>query len=174
MSLDGVGGNSSVNNNNGGYRLDTARYGQDSWQASIFNAIDASDGNVTGELTQEQYKRFQEKVLTEGRVRLEARLNDLNTKAAKNRFEGDDERFGNDGIASILEYANSIDNIESINQMLDRLENGEDIWTFDIVNKFEKKQNPLSTGLGGMFGGFGFGNMFSGLGMSMFNPKKEE
>ena len=69
MALDGVGGNPSVNHN-GGYKLDTAKYGQDSWQASIFNALDASDGNVTGELTQEQYKQFQEKVLTEGRARL--------------------------------------------------------------------------------------------------------
>ena len=84
-----------------------------------------------------------------------------------NRFEGDDERFGKDGIASILKHANSIENIDSINQMLNRLENGEDIWTFDIVKEFEKEQKPS-------WGGFGFGNMFSFFGTSIFNPKKEE
>lgn len=66
---------------------------------------------------------------------LKERLERLNLSTVK---EGK-RRFGKDGIASILECATDKESIAIINGDLDKLEDGKQIWTYDIVEKFKGK-----------------------------------
>ena len=68
---------------------------------------------------------------------LAERLNKLN----KN---GDGERFGKDGIKTILDLAEqNPDNISIINSKLDELEAGKSIWTYDITSAIKPNRENL-------------------------------
>ncbi len=84
---------------------------------------------------------YQNQGLTLHYQKLKRRLEKLNSFDASPNHH----RFGKDGINSILECADSEKNISKINEMLDRLEKGEDIWTYDIVSCFEKEKNRRYT-----------------------------
>ena len=70
---------------------------------------------------------------------LSVRLEKLNTKTALHRNENDNQRFGPDGIKTILAYAIDMDSIDIINKQLDALENGANIWTCTIVEIFKSQ-----------------------------------
>lgn len=77
---------------------------------------------------------------------LEERLNVLNKSTALHReyFPKDDERFGSDGIKSILDAVDTVEKINIVNKVLDILEDTENpqrgnIWTGSILKLIDSK-----------------------------------
>ncbi|MBQ8635848.1 hypothetical protein IJ425_06830 [bacterium] len=86
--------------------------------------------------------------LSNAQKQLQERLNRLDTETALHRFEGDNQRFGKDGILHIMQNATSKENIALINVELDKLEQGKSIWTADIINMFPQSKlfaGPISS-----------------------------
>lgn len=81
--------------------------------------------------------------LSTARKQLQERLSKLDTETALHRFEGEDHRFGKDGISTIMECATSKDNIALINAKLDELEQGKSIWAYDITSIFPPEKMPV-------------------------------
>ena len=57
---------------------------------------------------------------------------------------GDSHRFGIDGVKSILDLATSEENIAIINAKLDELEDGKDIWTYDITSSITPHNSQMA------------------------------
>ena len=71
--------------------------------------------------------------------KLRARLTTLNSYRMENN-PNCTERFGKDGISSILDCARTSEDIKKINHKLDELEQGRDIWTYDITSMFQSRR----------------------------------
>ena len=74
---------------------------------------------------------------------LQNRLQKLNLTTAPNYDKRTSERFGKEGIDSILELATTPEQIAIVNQKLDELEKGASIWTYDIVSCLEGKEDDV-------------------------------
>lgn len=59
---------------------------------------------------------------TKQKAELEERLKVLNSTTACNRFDGDDERFGTEGIKDILDSVDTLEKLDIVNEQLDILE----------------------------------------------------
>ena len=76
--------------------------------------------------------------LTQQKAELEERLKMLNTLTALHRFEGDDERFGEEGIKSILNAIDTVDKVKIVNEQLNILGDAanperDNIWAVTIL-----------------------------------------
>ena len=74
---------------------------------------------------------------------LQNRLQKLNLTTAPNYDKRTSERFGKEGIDSILELATTPEQIAIVNQKLDELEKGASIWTYDIISCLEGKEDDV-------------------------------
>lgn len=143
MAIEGVGGNNPVNKK---HTMESLNIKKDSYEASIFNEIDESDGNVDGYLTDNQYfvyktkialkemKKEDMKILEQYEKEHEKKMKITNAKLAlKEQFP--DAKFNNEKqtvtIKSLSIYDFDISTIEKFEALKVRIVEQESIndWT---------------------------------------------
>lgn len=149
MALEGIGGSSSINENN--YTMESLGIKEGSVEASIFNKIDMSDGNKDNNLTAEQYEKFQAELKDKKKdgwlkILLGPGLYEIYNKISKNNGsqevqEASEQNIQKITIEPLLDHAKEHGKI--ISDLLEEQTHGEMMYKID--NRNLKENNYLES-----------------------------